>query len=249
GTNHLGQYHCWNREYDVNQGRWTTTDPVAGPWENLFAYASLVPTSSLDSTGLEDGEVTDDIGDYPRSARSHPFPKMRPQDGRFVRPDGATSEHTTSGHYNEHRDDDSKPWRNQSNTRDLVSWRNRKDCSITYVTQVHVAWPRQMEPHRKHIFMRKWRHALQWTFSDKIKLCCNNCYCPDGWVVKFDVDFVNADYVSTHTNVVRIGNALAEGDNGRENSGKWYLSSSMRTIAHEFGHLLGLPDEYGQTRD
>jgi len=97
--------------------------------------------------------------------------------------------------------------------------------------------------------MRKWRHALQWTFSDKIKLCCNNCYCPDGWVVKFDVDFVNADYVSTHTNVVRIGNALAEGDNGRENSGKWYLSSSMRTIAHEFGHLLGLPDEYGQTRD
>jgi len=33
-------------------------------------------------------------------------------------------------------------------------------------------------------------------------------------------------------------------DGGRDNSGQWFLASSAQTNAHEFGHLLGLFDEY-----
>ena len=52
GPNHLGQYYCWNRTYDINLGRWTTPDPVASPWWNLFDYCLAASTSSTDSSGL-----------------------------------------------------------------------------------------------------------------------------------------------------------------------------------------------------
>ena len=37
GSNKLGNYHCWNRVYDVHVARWTTPDPTGGPASNLFA--------------------------------------------------------------------------------------------------------------------------------------------------------------------------------------------------------------------
>ncbi len=40
-ANKLGQYYCWNRLYDVNLGRWTTPDPVASPWWNLYFDTQL----------------------------------------------------------------------------------------------------------------------------------------------------------------------------------------------------------------
>ena len=52
GTNRLGQYYCWNRTYDINLGRWTTPDPVATPWWNLFDYCISDPVSSADANGL-----------------------------------------------------------------------------------------------------------------------------------------------------------------------------------------------------
>ena len=53
GTNRLGQYYCWNRNYDVNLGRWTTPDPVATPWWSLFDYVFGRSTQRVDFRGLE----------------------------------------------------------------------------------------------------------------------------------------------------------------------------------------------------
>lgn len=50
--NALGQYHCWNREYDVLMGRWTTPDPAASPDFNLSDYALCSPLILSDSSGL-----------------------------------------------------------------------------------------------------------------------------------------------------------------------------------------------------
>ncbi|MBX3473601.1 MAG: hypothetical protein KF754_04395 [Planctomycetes bacterium] len=52
GINKLGTYYCWNRTYDVFMGRWTTPDPAATPWGNLWDYVSGVPTGAGDSSGL-----------------------------------------------------------------------------------------------------------------------------------------------------------------------------------------------------
>lgn len=50
--NALGQYHCWNREYDVVMGRWTTPDPESDPWWGLFDYCLDEPLSQNDPEGL-----------------------------------------------------------------------------------------------------------------------------------------------------------------------------------------------------
>ncbi len=60
GINKLGQYHCWNRTYDVSTGRWTTPDPAVSPWWNLEVYSLARPISNCDPSGLWVG--VDDIG-------------------------------------------------------------------------------------------------------------------------------------------------------------------------------------------
>ena len=49
----LGQYHCWNRVYDIQTGRWTTPDPAASPWSNLQGYVGSNPVSRTDPSGLQ----------------------------------------------------------------------------------------------------------------------------------------------------------------------------------------------------
>lgn len=50
--NSLGQYHCWNRVYDVLMGRWTTTDPAQNPLWNLYEYTLGAPLIASDPRGL-----------------------------------------------------------------------------------------------------------------------------------------------------------------------------------------------------
>lgn len=51
--NKLGNYHCWNRLYDIQTGRWTTPDPIASPVTNLLDYTSCNPHRRADPTGLK----------------------------------------------------------------------------------------------------------------------------------------------------------------------------------------------------
>mgnify|MGYP002399618518 CR=1 FL=1 len=51
--NKLGSYYCWNRIYEPSTGRWTTPDPAASPWNNLWDYAAVFPSHFSDPMGTE----------------------------------------------------------------------------------------------------------------------------------------------------------------------------------------------------
>jgi len=51
--NNLGSYHCWNRTYDVFMGRWTTPDPIAKSWPNIWLYAQDAVLLRADPSGLD----------------------------------------------------------------------------------------------------------------------------------------------------------------------------------------------------
>ena len=52
GTVKLGSHHTDNREYDIYTGRWTTPDPAASPWSNLWDYCGNRALDSTDPSGL-----------------------------------------------------------------------------------------------------------------------------------------------------------------------------------------------------
>ena len=56
GSVKLGSHHTDNREYDIYTGRWTTPDPAASPWSNLWDYVGSRPLDRTDPSGLDDGE-------------------------------------------------------------------------------------------------------------------------------------------------------------------------------------------------
>ncbi|MBK8205155.1 MAG: hypothetical protein IPK87_00045 [Planctomycetes bacterium] len=53
GGNKVGSYHCWNRVYDPQTGRWTTPDPAQTPVQNLLVYVWSSPLGLSDVSGLE----------------------------------------------------------------------------------------------------------------------------------------------------------------------------------------------------
>lgn len=63
--NKLGQYHCWNREFDLHTGRWTTPDP-ASQLANELSYLGEYPIHSADPTGLSGGFLSDPTTPYPK---------------------------------------------------------------------------------------------------------------------------------------------------------------------------------------
>ncbi|MBV6515974.1 MAG: hypothetical protein HPKKFMNG_01633 [Planctomycetes bacterium] len=74
GTNRLDQYYCLNRIYDIATGRFTSPDPAATPFWNLFDYCHSQPTQLTDPTGLF-VPITSPWGYLPRS--DGPQLKMR----------------------------------------------------------------------------------------------------------------------------------------------------------------------------
>lgn len=48
----VGQYHCNNRRYDINQGRWTSPDQDGGGWSNLVDYCNGCGVCGSDPSGL-----------------------------------------------------------------------------------------------------------------------------------------------------------------------------------------------------
>ena len=82
GINKLGTYYCWNRTYDVFMGRWTTPDPAATPWGNLWDNVGNKPLRWSDASGLQQGvgqywEVTGSDSDgwkcMPRKVPNGPY--------------------------------------------------------------------------------------------------------------------------------------------------------------------------------
>ncbi|MBK9974767.1 MAG: hypothetical protein IPP14_08335 [Planctomycetes bacterium] len=53
GHNFTGQYYTLHRHYDLFTMRWTSPDPAASPWWNLYGYSGNNPAGAYDPDGLE----------------------------------------------------------------------------------------------------------------------------------------------------------------------------------------------------
>ncbi len=81
-----------------------------------------------------------------------------------------------------------------------------------------------------------WETAIESTWSNQFQLQRSDgeCNCVN-YTVSFNVEFVN----SNEHHVVRIRTG-----SGRENMTNWYITTTGGTASHEFGHMIGFPDEY-----
>lgn len=89
-----------------------------------------------------------------------------------------------------------------------------------------------------------WKSAIETKWSNKVKLLCPDpaCReaCPDGYGVSFVVEFV----ASGEHYVVKANNDPPDGVRSvTPDMGKWGVDDTI-DITHEFGHMLGAPEQY-----
>lgn len=77
-----------------------------------------------------------------------------------------------------------------------------------------------------------WETAIENAWTDRFKLCCRCCCCPNGYRIAVDVQFVE----SGEHHVVTVGNTTT-------NMTNWGRNDTV-DVSHEVGHMLGALDEY-----
>jgi hypothetical protein len=77
-----------------------------------------------------------------------------------------------------------------------------------------------------------WETAIENAWSNRFKLSCRCCCCTGGYTIVVDVQFV----ASGEHQVVNVGPSTT-------NMGNWSAADTV-DIRHEFGHMLGNPEEY-----
>ena len=82
----------------------------------------------------------------------------------------------------------------------------------------------------------RWRRGIEDKWSYRFA-CCMRPRCTSPCALTFHVDWVTAN---PHL-VVRVTKG-----GGRSNLGLWHTDDSGDVASHEFGHLLGHPDEYSE---
>jgi hypothetical protein len=82
----------------------------------------------------------------------------------------------------------------------------------------------------------RWKRGIEDKWSYRFG-CCRRPNCTEGCALTYEVQWTDQ---SPHL-VVRV----AKGD-GRSNLGLWYTDDSGDVASHEFGHLMGHPDEYSE---
>lgn len=77
-----------------------------------------------------------------------------------------------------------------------------------------------------------WETDIEADWSNIFKLCCWCCCCKNGYTIVANIKFVT----SGEDQVVNVGNTTT-------NMGNWGRNDTT-SVSHEFGHMLGAPDEY-----
>jgi hypothetical protein len=84
----------------------------------------------------------------------------------------------------------------------------------------------------------RWKKGIEDKWSYRF-LCCSRPNCANQCALTFTVQWVNSN--EHHTVRVRKGPA-------QTNKGTWDTEDSGNVASHEFGHMLGHPDEYSDDR-
>ncbi|PRQ06630.1 type VI secretion system Vgr family protein [Enhygromyxa salina] len=145
-----------------------------------------------------------------------------------------------------------KLWENPHgvNRTGIAVWREPHGTIATQVGRL--PWPDPLPTEQRpdaevREVIKKWERDIRTMWSRKHQIVRVECGSPfePGCCrldVDFDVEFVEKQFLNEH--------AIVVADNfARANSHAWPLDESSTTAAHEFGHLMGNPDEYiGATR-
>lgn len=127
---------------------------------------------------------------------------------------------------NDPRGDNTYVW----NSRFLLSLDQPK-CRITVTVRIRLTGNAITAGQRT-----AWKNAIEAKWSNTFKLCClegccRGC-CSGGYTIAVDVQFV----ASSEHQVVAVGPSTL-------NMGNWSATDTV-DVTHEFGHMLGNPDEY-----
>jgi len=93
----------------------------------------------------------------------------------------------------------------------------------------------------------KWKNAIESKWNNKVRFCCTGCNCPKGLTVTIAVKFVDSG--EDYTVVAQTPGATAGGRSGLGGTTSmtgWGVNDTV-DVTHEFGHMLGNPEEYFTT--
>jgi hypothetical protein len=92
-----------------------------------------------------------------------------------------------------------------------------------------------------------WKSAIETKWNNKVYMCCTGCNCPRGLPVSVVVQYVDS---GEHYTVAAQTPGATEGGRaglgGTTSMTGWGVDDTV-DITHEFGHMLGNPEEYYTT--
>ena len=111
------------------------------------------------------------------------------------------------------------------------------DCTLVITVRIRLNPDADVTAAELDDLRDTWEQGIQNRWSDRFKLNRTGgiCDCCEEYTVKFDAQFVD----SSEHHVVRVRQGPA-----RSNMTTWDTDDDTGTAAHEFGHMLGHPDEY-----
>jgi hypothetical protein len=120
---------------------------------------------------------------------------------------------------------------------------NRTNCSVTVTIKIKVVG--DITDDQKSA----WKSAVESKWNDKVKFVCTDpackAACPDGYAVSVVLEFVTSgEHYPVTAN--QPGSGGTEGLNGTNGMQGWGVDDTV-DITHEFGHMLGNPEEYFTT--
>lgn len=122
---------------------------------------------------------------------------------------------------------------------------NRPGCSVTATIKIKVSGT--ITDAQK----AAWKSAIEGKWNGKVKLVCPDpacaAACPGGYPVSVVVQYVNSgEHYTVTANTPAATEGGRAGRGGTTSMTGWGVNDTV-DIAHEFGHMLGAPEEYFTT--
>ncbi len=128
------------------------------------------------------------------------------------------------------------------------SWRSKytltvdkQNCTVTVTMKLKVTGTITDEQ------KAAWKSAIESKWNGKAYLCCTGCNCPRGLPISITVQYVDS---GEHYTIAAQTPGATEGGRaglgGTTSMTGWGVGDTV-DVTHEFGHMLGCPEEYYTT--